>query len=251
MAFCNNCGVEVADGARFCPSCGTDLTVAGATAAARPVPTQQTPPPAGDGVGAASSRPPEPQQQAYQQAPPPPQGQAYQQAPPPPQGQAYQQAPPPPQGQAYQQAPPPPQGQAYQQAPPPPQGYVPTYGDWNQDWQANKVYGILAYIGFLVFVTIFAAPKTSHYSRWHANQGLVLFIVDIILWVVLAIVNNIAAAANPYGYVFGGGWVVGIIVGIVVWVFIVILVVLGIVNAVKGTQKPLPIIGGITILKPR
>lgn len=44
-----------------------------------------------------------------------------------------------------------------------------------EDVNGNKVFGILAYIGILFLVPLFAA-KDSQYARFHTNQGLVLFI---------------------------------------------------------------------------
>ena len=46
MAFCANCGTQMADGAAFCPSCGkaTGQASAGAAVGAQPAP-QQAPPP--------------------------------------------------------------------------------------------------------------------------------------------------------------------------------------------------------------
>jgi len=46
MAFCNNCGTRLIDGAAFCPECGTRNSLAGAQAQSGPAPTaQQAPPP--------------------------------------------------------------------------------------------------------------------------------------------------------------------------------------------------------------
>ncbi len=96
------------------------------------------------------------------------------------------------------------------------------------DIENNKVMAILAYIGILVLVPVLAA-KESKFARFHANQGLVLFIVSIIL----------GALANIplIGWAFS-------LLNIVTFVFCV----LGIVNAATGKAKELPIIGSIKIL---
>ncbi len=96
------------------------------------------------------------------------------------------------------------------------------------DINNNKVMAILAYIGILVLVPVFAA-KESKFARFHANQGLVLFIVSVIL----------GALANIplIGWAFS-------VLNIVTFVFCV----LGIVNAATGKAKELPIIGSIKIL---
>ncbi len=106
-----------------------------------------------------------------------------------------------------------------------------------KDAQDNKVMGILAYLFLLVLVPIFAA-KESKWARFHANQGLVLAIIEGALYVTMAVL----------------GWipVLGWIVNIVCWlanIGCVVLAVLGIVAAAKGQAKDLPIISKFKILK--
>ena len=43
------------------------------------------------------------------------------------------------------------------------------------DAEQNKVFGILAYLGILCLIPLLAA-KDSRFARYHANQGLVLFL---------------------------------------------------------------------------
>src|SRR3954470_1008619 len=47
------------------------------------------------------------------------------------------------------------------------------------DIEQNKVYAILAYLGPLFLVPLLAAPN-SKFARYHANQGLVLFLATVI-----------------------------------------------------------------------
>ncbi len=105
------------------------------------------------------------------------------------------------------------------------------------DIQQNKVMGILAYISWLVLVPIFGA-KNSKFARFHANQGLVLAIAEIICWVVLGILIRI-----PYI-----GWIFAIIESLFSLVCIGFAVI-GIVNAANGKAKELPIVGKFKILK--
>ena len=135
------------------------------------------------------------------------------------------------------------QQQTYQQ---PQQGYQPqqqAYAPVQSDAQQNKVMGILAYLSWLVIVPLLAA-KESPFARYHTNQGLVLAIVEIAWWILSAILTAIATAAYSLGFLA--------VIGVISWILgIVFLVfsILGIVNAAKGEMKPLPIIGGIKILK--
>jgi uncharacterized membrane protein len=150
--------------------------------------------------------------------------------------------------------------QQYQQTPPPygAQGgyagnaHVPgtPYTSYQEDVQANKIFGILAYIGFLCFVSAFAAPKESRYTRFHANQGIVLFIFEVAGFIILNILGAAASASAilTLGAMTGVAVLVGII-GWAYWICMIILAILGIVNAINGTEKNLPVIGGIQILK--
>ncbi len=109
------------------------------------------------------------------------------------------------------------------------------------DVAQNKVMGILAYIGFLFLVPLFAA-KNSPYARFHANQGLVLFIVEVAYSIVFTILSFILAFIPIIG------WLLILVLSLVNIVFLVFMV-MGIINACSGEAKKLPLIGGITILK--
>jgi len=134
------------------------------------------------------------------------------------------------------------------QAPPP----VANYANLEQDADANKAFGILAYIGILVLITIFAAPKQSLYSRYHANQGLVLCLFGIAMSIVVGVVQTIISAVvfNPFAWkAIAVVTTIFTLVWVAVSVIFLILAIMGIINAAGGKCKPLPIIGKIKILK--
>ena len=96
------------------------------------------------------------------------------------------------------------------------------------DIEKNKAMGLLAYI--LFFIPLLAA-KDSPFARYHANQGFVLFLCGLIssvLWIIPIL-----------------GWIIAPILSIV----ITVLAVIGIINALNGKAKELPIIGKFKILK--
>ena len=252
MAFCQNCGTQLNEGSKFCPNCGTPMQmesgaasalqegnpVAVEAAATEPMqaaagsvavlekdvapaaPAQEQPAPQPDVY-----QQPAPQQGAYQQ--PAPQQGAYQQ--PAPQPGVYQQ--PAPQQGAYQQ--PAPQQGAYQQ---PVQGYVPS------EAQMKKGMAILAYFGILFLIPLFAA-KNDPFARYHTNQGLVLFIFMVIFNILSNVLTNILIEISPMLTLIVSG-VFGILT-----LLLCIFALIGIIRAAKGQMKPLPIIGGIRILK--
>ncbi len=99
------------------------------------------------------------------------------------------------------------------------------------DAESNKVMGILAYLGILVLVPILAA-KESAFARFHANQGLVLLLLWAATWIL--------GMMLPWG--------MGMII-MVLQIAIFVLAIIGIINAVGGKMKPLPVVGNITLLK--
>ena len=110
-----------------------------------------------------------------------------------------------------------------------------------KDAQDNKVMAILAYIGILVLVPIFAA-KESPFARFHANQGLVLFIAMVAFSIIAQVVTIVLVMIAP------ALALIGTLLSLVSIVFIV-LAIIGIINAAKGEAKELPIIGKYKILK--
>lgn len=109
------------------------------------------------------------------------------------------------------------------------------------DIQQSKAMGILAYLSFLVLIPLFAA-RNSKFARYHTNQGLVLFIVEIAYSIVYGILNVILLAIS-WRLAF-----IASIIGLVSLVFLV-LAIIGIMNVVNGRAKALPIIGKFKLLK--
>ena len=110
------------------------------------------------------------------------------------------------------------------------------------DIEENKFMGALAYLSWLVLIPIFIAKK-SKYARYHANQGLVLAIIETGYWIVTSIVNNIV-----YDISLKYGTLVSTIFSLC-GITLLILAVIGIVNAVSGKAKEIPTFGAIKILK--
>lgn len=109
------------------------------------------------------------------------------------------------------------------------------------DIQQNKAMAILAYIGILVLIPLFAA-KDSRFARYHANQGLVLFIVEVIYSVAYFILSFLILSISWRLYFLVS------LLGILSIAFLVV-AILGIINAANGKAKELPVIGKFRILK--
>lgn len=105
-------------------------------------------------------------------------------------------------------------------------GYTPDPADVEK----NKVMAIIAYI--LFFIPLLAA-KESQYAMYHTNQGLTLFLAGIAVSIIGSIIPII-------------GWFLILPIGSLV---VLVIGIIGIINAIKGEAKPLPLIGKFTLLK--
>lgn len=99
-----------------------------------------------------------------------------------------------------------------------------------EDINKNKGMAVLAYIIFLIPLL---AARESKFAKFHTNQGLLLFIAGVAL--------NIISQIMPA--------MIYLILVPLANLAIFVLAILGIINAAKGEAKPLPLIGGIVILK--
>lgn len=100
-----------------------------------------------------------------------------------------------------------------------------------QEVQQGKAFAILSYFGILFLIGLLAA-KENKFVQYHVNQGILLFLFNIIC----GIISNIT--------------IVGLIIGSIGSIFGFVLFIMGIVNSAKGEAKPLPLIGKLfTIVK--
>ncbi len=93
----------------------------------------------------------------------------------------------------------------------------------------KKVTGIVAYITLIGWIIAFLAGDREG-AKFHLNQSLVLLIIELVLGILgkIPVIGLIAGILSIVTFVF--------------WI-------LGLVHAIKEEEKPLPIIGGIQILK--
>jgi len=89
--------------------------------------------------------------------------------------------------------------------------------------QKNTGMAVVAYLIF--FVPLLTEAKDDPFVKFHVKQGLVLFLA----WIVLTIFSMVPVI----------GWVLGPILSL----GLLILMVIGILNAVNGETKELPLIG--------
>jgi len=93
-----------------------------------------------------------------------------------------------------------------------------------QSAKKNTGMAVIAYIVF--FIPLLTDAKNDPFVKYHVKQGLVLFIG----YVVEMFIGMIPVI----------GWILYPLLGI----FLFVLFIIGIMNAIGGKEKPLPIIGG-------
>jgi uncharacterized membrane protein len=106
-----------------------------------------------------------------------------------------------------------------------------------KDIDDNKTMAILAYLSILVIIPILMA-RGSKYAMFHANQGLVLAIAEIVVGVVISFLSWIPLV----------GMIASLVGGLIGLVSLA-LMIFGIMSALNGQAKKLPIVGDITIIK--
>jgi uncharacterized membrane protein len=92
--------------------------------------------------------------------------------------------------------------------------------------QKNIGMAVIAYI--LFFVPLLTDAKNDPFVKFHVKQGLVLLLTQIVISIVGSVIPFL-------------GWFLILPLGSI---FVFILWIMGILNAVNGTQKELPLIGG-------
>ena len=101
----------------------------------------------------------------------------------------------------------------------------------------KKVTGIVGYITWIGLIVAFCAGDKEG-AKLHLNQSLVLWLAEIVVGLI----------ATVGGYIPVVGLIISLVAGICQLVLFVFWI-MGLINAIKEEEKPLPIIGGIQILK--
>ncbi|OGI64136.1 hypothetical protein A2914_00315 [Candidatus Nomurabacteria bacterium RIFCSPLOWO2_01_FULL_41_21] len=94
----------------------------------------------------------------------------------------------------------------------------------------KMLFGILSYLGILVLVSLIV-KKDDPFVKFHIKQGLVLFVISIIIWVLSSTLSGFGSSLFMLYKILNLG--------------ILILSIVGIVNVVQNKMKELPLVGGL------
>lgn len=100
----------------------------------------------------------------------------------------------------------------------------------SDDLEQVKVMAALAYFGILFFLPLVTHPNSS-FGKFHANQGLMLLLFNIVVSFVLTVT------------------IIGVVLLPILYILTLVLFIMGIMNALNLKKKRLPLIGGFDIIK--
>lgn len=107
-----------------------------------------------------------------------------------------------------------------------------TTNDYNkEDIQNNKIMSAICYISFLVIIPFFFEKK-SEWVKFHAKQGMNLFIYEVIVLLLSKIL-----------------FFIGDVIGIMGSLIFFLLSLIGIINVCNDRAKELPILNKISLIK--
>ena len=97
----------------------------------------------------------------------------------------------------------------------------------------TKLYSVISYITWIGWlIALFARDKDDEMVKQHLNQGLVLNLVTLVTSIITRYVSN-GVIASVCGIIDLAAF---------------ILCIMGIVRAVKLSDQPLPLVGGIKLI---
>ena len=106
-----------------------------------------------------------------------------------------------------------------------------------EDIEKTKGLAWLSYLGFLFLIPLLVY-RDSPYTKFHVNQGIVLFIAEVILGIVITVLGFIP--------------IIGVILSLILnllYIVTFVFAIMGIVFSLQGQAKRLPIIGNIDLYK--
>lgn len=115
-----------------------------------------------------------------------------------------------------------------------------------QDVASNRLAAVLCYLPFLCLYPILFRTRRSAYVRFHANQGLVLFLTEMLYSVVIRLVFSLIDSLRVIGPLLS---LPAVLINWAVRLFFFALTVVGVYRAYTGRAKQLPVIGKITLIK--
>lgn len=134
--------------------------------------------------------------------------------------------------------PPPPGGGSY--TPPPPPPYAGGGGAGGPASSDRQLMVALSYLGPLALIPYLTKKNDPDQElRWHAKNGMALFVADVVLWVVLTIITWGLSYMGTAGCI--GGTIIGAL-QCLLWVALLGLHIYCLVKALGGQRVRIPVV---------
>ena len=111
--------------------------------------------------------------------------------------------------------------------------------NYGYDKSNIKLLSVLAYIGPLFVMGLFAVEKDSPEVKFHSRQGGILFALVALLYFVSYVISYFIYFFPAFSEI------VGLLILVLISVGWFILVIMGVSGALRGEMNPLPLVGDI------
>lgn len=129
--------------------------------------------------------------------------------------------------------PPPPGGGSYTPPPPPPYGGAGGGAPASSD---RTLWIVLSYLGILAVIPYFAKKDDPDQEvRWHAKNGMGLFLAELVIWAVFFIISMLLR--NSVGLGCGVG-----MLQCIMWIGFLVLSIICIIQGIGGRRYRIPVI---------
>lgn len=110
-----------------------------------------------------------------------------------------------------------------------------------QEKKNDRIWALLSYLSVLLFIPLLKKEKSA-FTAYHVNQGLVLFVVEFCVGVVLAVVSLVLKFAAPVVYAAVS------IVFIICALFFLLCHVVGIIHVFRRQEKKIPVLERLSFI---
>ena len=95
-----------------------------------------------------------------------------------------------------------------------------------------------SYLWILVFIPLLAIKNKNDFIKFHVQQGLNLFLIEVVMSIAGVILSGIPVISLGFQFLLWIGWLI-----------IFIAIIIAIINAVQGDKWEIPIVNDLKLVK--
>jgi uncharacterized membrane protein len=105
-----------------------------------------------------------------------------------------------------------------------------------EEIERGRLVAAIAYLPVLGIIGLLGMPE-NRYVGFHARQGLLLFLVELVIWAVLAIVHGTIGRIPILGFL------IVVLLDFACWMALLAATVYGVIKGASGEMTRLPVLG--------